>query len=140
VAGLSWWQRYVWAGRAVQARQQQLTLEQLLAEEGRPTAAGEPVTVDSALRLSTVWGCVRLLSDSISTLPLAVFRGDDRDPLPTPPLLRRPSADFDELADWLWAVMASLLLRGTPGAWSPPGPALACCPPRSTWCIPTGSP
>jgi HK97 family phage portal protein len=115
VAGLSWWQRYVWAGRAVQVRQQQLTLEQLLAEEGRPTAAGEPVTVETALRLSTVWGCVRLLADSVSTLPLHVYRGEDRDPLPAPALLRRPSADFDELADWLCAVMASLLLRGN--AW-----------------------
>jgi HK97 family phage portal protein len=111
VAELSWWQRYVWAGRAVQARQQ-LTLDQLLAEEGRPTAAGEPVTTDSALRLSTVWGCVRLLADSVATLPLHAYRGEDRDPLPTPALLRRPSADFDELSDWLWAIMASLLLRG----------------------------
>jgi HK97 family phage portal protein len=112
VQPLSWWQRYVWAGRAVQTRQQQLTLEQLLAEEGRLTASGEAVTTDTALRLSTVWGCVRLIADSVSTLPIAVYRGDDRDPLPTPPLLRRPSADFDEFADWCWAILCSLLLRG----------------------------
>jgi len=109
---VSWWDRWVWDRTS---NRQQLTLEQLLAEESRPTAAGEPVTVESALRLSTVWGCVRLLSDSVSTLPLHVYRGDDRDPIPTPPLLQRPSADFPELADWLWAVMASLLLRGN--AW-----------------------
>jgi HK97 family phage portal protein len=109
---VSWFDRYVWR-RAEQ--RQQLTLEQLLAEEGRPTASGEPVTIESALRLSTVWGCVRLLADSVSTLPLHVYRGDDRDPIPTPRLLQRPSADFPELADWLWAVMASLLLRGN--AW-----------------------
>jgi HK97 family phage portal protein len=109
---VSWWDRWVWDRTS---NRQQLTLEQLLAEESRPTAAGEPVTVESALRLSTVWGCVRLLSDSVSTLPLHVCRGDDRDPIPTPPLLQRPSADFPELADWLWAVMASLLLRGN--AW-----------------------
>jgi HK97 family phage portal protein len=106
---VSWWDRWVWS--RVQNREA-LTLEQLLAEEARPTAAGEPVTVESALRLSTVWGCVRLLADSVSTLPLAVYRGDDRDPIPAPPLLQRPSADFPELADWLWAIMASLLLRG----------------------------
>jgi HK97 family phage portal protein len=109
---VSWWDRYVWRRTA---NRQELTLEQLLAEEGRPTASGESVTVDSALRLSTVWACVRLLADSVSTLPLAVYRGDDRDPIPTPPLLQRPSADFPELADWLWAIMASLLLRGN--AW-----------------------
>jgi HK97 family phage portal protein len=109
---VSWFDRYVW--RRTENRQQ-LTLEQLLADEARPTASGESVTVDTALRLSTVWGCVRLLSDSVSTLPLHVYRGDDRDPIPTPPLLQRPSADFPELADWLWAIMASLLLRGN--AW-----------------------
>lgn len=103
-----------WPWRRVEERQQ-YTLEQLLAEEGRPTASGEAVTTDTAMRLSTVWGCVRLLADSVSTLPLHVYRGDDRDPIPTPPLLQRPSADFDELADWLWAVMASLTLRGN--AW-----------------------
>jgi HK97 family phage portal protein len=109
---VSWWDRWVWSRVA---NREALTLEQLLADEGRPTASGEPVTTDSALRLSTVWGCVRLLADSVSTLPLHVYRGDDRDPIPTPPLLQRPSADFPELADWLWAVMASLLLRGN--AW-----------------------
>jgi HK97 family phage portal protein len=109
---VSWWDRYVW--RRTEDRQQR-TPEALLAEEGRPTASGEPVTVESALCLSTVWGCVRLLADSVSTLPLHVYRGEDRDPIPTPPLLQRPSADFPELADWLWAVMASLLLRGN--AW-----------------------
>jgi HK97 family phage portal protein len=106
-----------WPWRRVQERQQ-YTLEQLLAEEGRPTAAGEAVTTDTAMRLSTVWACVKLLADSVSTLPLHAYRGDDRDPIPTPPLLQRPSADFDELSDWLWAVMASLLLRGN--AWGVP--------------------
>ena len=109
---MGWWDRWVWSRVA---NREALTLEQLLADEGRPTAAGEPVTVETALRLSTVWGCVRLLADSVSTLPLHVYRGTDRDPIPPPPLLARPSADFDELADWLWAVMASLLLRGN--AW-----------------------
>jgi HK97 family phage portal protein len=109
---VAWWDRWVWSRVA---DREALTLEQLLADEGRPTASGEAVTIESALRLSTVWGCVRLLADSVSTLPLAVYRGDDRDPIGTPPLLARPSADFPELADWLWAVMASLLLRGN--AW-----------------------
>jgi HK97 family phage portal protein len=78
-----------------------------------PTAAGEPVTADRALRLSTVFGCVSLLADSVSTLPIAVFRGDEA--IALPPLLQRPSADFPEFSDWAWAVMASLLLRGN--AW-----------------------
>jgi phage portal protein BeeE len=107
---VSWWDRWVWSRVA---NREALTLEQLLLEEGQAqrTAAGEPVTVESALRLSTVWGCVRLLADSVSTLPLHVYRGDEREPIPPPPLLQSPSADFPELADWLWAVMASLLQR-----------------------------
>jgi HK97 family phage portal protein len=109
---VTWFDRYVWRRPE---RREQLTLEQLLADEARPTAAGEPVTVETALRLSTVFGCVRLLADSVSTLPLHVYRGEDRDPIPTPPLLQRPSADFPELEEWLWAIMASLLLRGN--AW-----------------------
>jgi HK97 family phage portal protein len=110
---VSWWDRWVWDRTR---DRQQLTLDQLLADEGgQPTAAGEPVTVDSALRLSTVFGCVRLLADSVSTLPLHVYRGDERNPIGVPPLLQQPSADFPELADWLWAIMASLLLRGN--AW-----------------------
>ena len=106
---MPWWQPWTW-GRVEE--REALTLEQLLAETGAPTAAGEPVTTDSAMRLSTVWRCVTLLSDSVSTLPLHVRRGDDPDPIPTPPLLQRPSGDFEELGDWLWGVMASLLLRG----------------------------
>ncbi len=83
---MSWWDRWVWS--RVRNREA-LTLEQLLADQGTPTAAGEAVTTDKALRLSTVWGCVRLLADSVSTLPLHTYRGDDRDPLPTPPLVGR---------------------------------------------------
>jgi HK97 family phage portal protein len=79
------------------------------------TAAGESVTTDRAMRLSTVFGCVGLLADSVSTLPVDVFRDGSRNPIPAPPLLQRPSADFPEFSDWCWAVMASLLLRGN--AW-----------------------
>jgi HK97 family phage portal protein len=101
-----------WPWRKVEQREA-LTLEQLLAEDGRPTAAGEPVTTSSAMRLTTVWACVRLLADSVSTLPLDVYRRGEQTPLATlPPLLQHPSADFEELSDWLYAVMASLLLRG----------------------------
>jgi HK97 family phage portal protein len=107
---LTWWQRWGWTSPAVQLRET-LTLEQLLADQGEATAAGEAVTADRALRLSTIFGCVRLLSDSVATLPVHAFRGDDRLP-ELPPLLRRPSADFPELSDWVWAAMASLCLRG----------------------------
>lgn len=106
---MSWWDRWVWSRVA---NREALTLEQLLAEDATPTASGEAVTVDKALRLTTMFGCVRLIADSVSTLPLHVYRGDDREPIATPALLQRPSADFPEFADWCWAVVASMLTAG----------------------------
>jgi HK97 family phage portal protein len=106
---VSWWDRWVWS--RLQNREA-LTLEQLLASEATPSAAGVPVTTDHALRLSAVWACVRLLADAVSTLPLDVYRRGDRDPLPElPPLLRSPAAGMS-LNEWLYAAMVSLLLRG----------------------------
>lgn len=37
-------------------------------------AAGKPVTFDSALQLATVWSCVRLIAETIATLPLGLYR------------------------------------------------------------------
>jgi HK97 family phage portal protein len=106
---VSWWDRWVWSRVA---NRDALTLEQLLASETTPTAAGVVVGTDQALRLSAVWACVRLLADAVSTLPLDVYRRGDRDPLPElPPLLRTPAAGMS-LNEWLYAVMVSLLLRG----------------------------
>jgi HK97 family phage portal protein len=105
----TWFDRLVWDRTK---NRDQLTLEQLLASETTPTAAGVPVTTDHALRLTAVWACVRLLADAVSTLPLDVYRRGERDPLPElPPLLRQPAAGMS-LNEWLYAVMVSLLLRG----------------------------
>jgi len=41
--------------------------------EGPRTASGVRVTRESAMRLSTVWGCVRLLSNTIATAPTDVI-------------------------------------------------------------------
>jgi HK97 family phage portal protein len=76
------------------------------------TYAGVGVNADSAMRLSAVWACVRLLADCVSTLPVDVYRQGDATPMATlPPLLAQPAADAD-LCDWLYMLMASLLLRG----------------------------
>jgi len=37
------------------------------------SAAGKSVTVDRAMQLSAAWACVRLLSETISTLPIKMF-------------------------------------------------------------------
>jgi HK97 family phage portal protein len=106
---VTWWDRYVW--RRTQDRQQ-LTLEQLLAEDARPVAAGVAVTTATAMQHSAVWACVNLIAGAISTLPLAAYRDGDRDPLPTlPPILRAPSAGW-LLPDFLFATLQSLLVEG----------------------------
>jgi HK97 family phage portal protein len=78
----------------------------------QPTIAGVSVTPETALRHSAVFGCVRLLADTISGMPVDVFRAGSDQPIePLPALMQRPSADM-EMHEFLWAAMASLLLRG----------------------------
>ena len=76
---------------------------------GLPTHAGITVTPDQAMRLSAVWSCVRLLADTVSTLPVDVYR--DGKNIPTPAMLNQPAAGLERV-EWLHAVMVSLLLRG----------------------------
>lgn len=40
---------------------------------------GQNVTVDAAMQLSTVWACVRLISETVATLPLMLYRTDSND-------------------------------------------------------------
>jgi HK97 family phage portal protein len=65
------------------------------------------------MRLSSVWACVSLLTDLVSTLPIDTYRaqGAARVALPTPALLAAPSATVSPIT-WRRQVMASLLLRG----------------------------
>ncbi|MEG9312988.1 hypothetical protein V6S19_14690 [Klebsiella pneumoniae] len=44
------------------------------AYAGGQSAAGKSVTVDKALQLSAVWSCVRLLSETIATLPVGFYK------------------------------------------------------------------
>lgn len=72
---------------------------------------GGTVDTDAAMRHTAVWACVRLLADTVSTLPVDVYRRGEAEPLATPPLLVEPAAGTPR-TDWLYAAMASLLLRG----------------------------
>ena len=93
--------------RKVETRDDQFIVPSELIGSG--SFADITVTPDTALRLSSVWACVRLLADTVSTLPLDAFRGEDE--IPVPPLLVSPGAGWS-LVDWLYATMVSLLLRG----------------------------
>lgn len=71
-------------------------------------------TADSAMRLDTVWACVRLLADTVSMLPLQALdtrNGIDVPSRTVPRLLIQPSTGLT-MSDWLRQMMISLLLRG----------------------------
>ena len=40
----------------------------------RPTASGQSVNADTAMRVTTVYACVRILAESVAALPLQVYR------------------------------------------------------------------
>jgi len=85
---------------------------------GGPTASGETVTIDSSLQIDTVFACVRLISQTIATLPLQLFRtlpdgrGElDRDHRLYPLLHDQPNADMTSVT-FLTAMFSCLLLWG----------------------------
>lgn len=79
--------------------------------------AGQTVTPTSAMKLSAVWACVRLISETISTLPLNLMertpsgpRVAQNHPLQVP-LHVRPNPDTTAAVHWE-ATVAAMLLRG----------------------------
>jgi HK97 family phage portal protein len=45
-----------------------------LFDDGRRTDAGETITDQTALKISTVYACVRVLSESVASLPIRLLR------------------------------------------------------------------
>ena len=88
---------------------------------GRPAfmaPSGIDVTADSAIRMSTVYACVRLLGDTISSLPLGAYvrRGRNRIAYgavygSTPEWVNRPNPETSRL-EFFEQVIASLNLHG----------------------------
>ena len=82
------------------------------------SASGQVVTVDKALQLSAVWSCVRLLSETVSTLPLRLYerRADGGRVAATnhplyDVLTKRPNAEMTP-GRFMLMVVASICLRG----------------------------
>lgn len=82
------------------------------------SSSGKVVTADKAMRLSAVWACVRLLSESVSTLPLKVYErqadGSRKLAQNNPVyqvLCRRPNQEMTPSRFMLMTV-ASICLRG----------------------------
>lgn len=85
---------------------------------GTGSFIGKRVTVDQALQLSTVWACVRLIAETLATLPLGFYRRNkdgSREPATTHALYEvlhnQPNADMTAVVFWE-VVVASMLLWG----------------------------
>jgi HK97 family phage portal protein len=84
---------------------------------GATNFSGKHVTVQSALQLSAVWACVRLISETLSTLPLNVYKDGPgakviaRDHSLYRLLHSQPNADMSAVT-FLQAYIASMLLNG----------------------------
>lgn len=81
-------------------------------DEG-PTWSGARVDSKNATQLLTVYGCTRLISDSIATLPIDVYRDVDGRPVEqkVPQWLVEPIVGLHRVS-WLTQVLSSLLLDG----------------------------
>ena len=78
------------------------------------TNAGTIITQNDSLRLGTVYACVRLISDSISTMPVDTFRrlNGERVPVrPRPIWLDFPDSGVTK-TDHFQEVLVSLLIDG----------------------------
>ena len=73
------------------------------------------VGVHRAMACMSVLACVRILADTIASLPWKAYKRDakgvPKEVKPQPLLLRQPFPGFD-LFQWKWMVVASLALRG----------------------------
>lgn len=93
-----------------------LTAEQLMQVlgSGAGTAAGVAVTEDTALRVTTVYGCVDLLSGGVASLPVGVFerKGADRDKADHEYwwfLNEQANEDMSAYVAWQYVIAAKLL-------------------------------
>jgi HK97 family phage portal protein len=85
---------------------------------GGTTKAGVTVTHDSAMTTSAVWGCVRVLSETVGSLPVAIYKSDSNgnaERAPDHPLARvllgSPNANMTS-QEMFEAMMVSLALAG----------------------------
>ena len=80
----------------------------------KPSASGMTVNEETSLRLSAVYACVRLISDTVSTLPYDQYFRADGQRFPYRPKdgwIDRPSTEMPKTTFWK-QVLISLLLDG----------------------------
>lgn len=94
------------------------TVERVYVDGSATSDAGEVVSDQTALALSSVWACVNLLSGTVATLPLMMYRaeaGKTREAFATHPLygILHDSPNADQTASDFWEFMQTAIeLRG----------------------------
>ncbi|MBU5404221.1 phage portal protein [Proteus mirabilis] len=95
-----------------------LTSGEFWQEWSGTSSSGKVVTADKAMQLSAVWACVRLLSESISTLPIKIYKSESdgsRSLAKDHPIYRllckQPNFEMTP-SRFMLMVVASLCLRG----------------------------
>lgn len=77
---MDFWQRFInyatgaaWRTKGIQT-----------GSGGHTHRSAVPVTIDSALQLSSVWACVKIITESMASLPVEFFRKDPKTGICTP--------------------------------------------------------
>ena len=70
-------------------------------------------SVDTALKVSAVWACVRLVADALAAAPLDVYsmRSGTKENVTTPITLARPDPQLTQ-HEWMFSLVSSLMLTG----------------------------
>lgn len=78
-----------------------------------PSSSGVDVSPETAMRMTAVYACVRLLSESVAGLPLQTYSklGNVRLPYPADDWLRLPNREYTRFRFWQ-EMMVGLLLDG----------------------------
>lgn len=81
---------------------------------GQPVHAGVEVNQQTALRLSVVWRCIRLISETLAGLPADIVRrrGDIREPVERPPAWLQTPNPESTWFEFVERVLESLLMDG----------------------------
>jgi HK97 family phage portal protein len=78
-----------------------------------PFGLGGTPSSGTAMQMSAVWACVRVIASMVSMMPLNAFTmvNGVRQPIDTPPLFKQPAANTTTL-DWVYMLVVSMCLRG----------------------------
>lgn len=95
---------------------------------GRLSSSGERITYDSAMAISTVYACVKVIAEDVAGLPLIMYQrradgGKDRAPNhPIAELLHDQPNEWQTSFEWREMMMGHVLLRGNAYSRIVPGP------------------